>query len=192
MSTTQTTMSHPALITALEAAATARLWHLEAARRLEAADLHVIAHAFRFTAAQEAEHAAMLRLFTGAALPDVAAPALPGEPNDLLHTALTRETACAESVFPEAAREAEAAGLPRIAVALQRMAETEAAHARRFGQYLHALEEGDLLGDSKPLTWLCLPCGSLHHGCAAPDRCDNCGASRGHFIRSSLHPFAVG
>ena len=192
MSTTQTTMSHPALFSALKAAETARLWYLQAAGCLEAADLHVIAHAFRFTAAQESEHAAMLRLFTGAALPDVPLHDMPGDPAALLHAALTRENACAENLLPAAAREAAEAGLPRIAIALQRMAETEAAHARRFSQYLSALEEGRLLGDSKPLTWLCLPCGSLYHGCAAPERCDSCGASRGHFIRSSLHPFAVG
>ena len=186
----------PALARACQQSLRAEQQYQRAAALMSEASLQVIAHAFRFTAAQEKEHAAVLRGLLqacGAAHDAVPAglPALPREPEALLRYALQQETACAEEIFPDAAREAAANGLPRIASALTRIAETEQLHARRFRQYLAALEDGTLLRSPAPTSWLCLPCGSLHFGCDAPERCDGCGCGPGHFIRSDFHPFAV-
>ena len=192
MSTTPATLFNTFLTQALTAAQQQQRLCLQAAAGLDASDWHVIAHAFRFTAAQEGEHAAILTgLLTDAPpaaeapLPDAATPAA------WLSAAIDGESACAADILPGAVCAAMEAGQPRIAAALQRIAENDRRHARRFRQYLHALEDGSLLRSDAPTSWFCLPCGCLHHGACAPEACDNCGASRGHFIRSSFHPFAL-
>lgn len=188
MSTTSVRM-FPAV---LQSAVQARRCYLQAAEIFRRADLYVVSHAFLFTAAQEKEHAAILRSLSDAEEAACDAPApLPDEPARLLRHAIRQETTCAESLFPAAAREADAAGLPRAAVTLRRIAETEHQHARRFRQYLDALEDGTLLNSPVRISWVCLSCGCLHHGCDAPPRCDSCGSSRGHFIRSDFSPFAI-
>ncbi|MBQ2952316.1 MAG: rubrerythrin family protein [Clostridia bacterium] len=160
---------------------------LQAASALEAADLHVLAHTFRFTARQEAEHAAIL-----GAMPEDAPPAaLSGSPEALLQAAIAREEAsCA--LLQEAARRAQDAARPRLALTLQRIAETEAAHARRFRRCLARLQDQSLLHSHCSVSWFCLGCGGIHHGCDAPEACESCGRSRGHFIRSDHSPFACG
>ena len=168
----------------------------QAADLMTTAGWQVIAHAFRFTAAQEREHAAVLQglLQTCGVTPESPPStdvSLPREPEALLQHALERECACAEDLLPAAAREAAGADQPRIAEALGRIAETELQHAQRFRQYLTALQDGTLLRSAERTSWLCLPCGSLHFGCDAPSACDGCGGGPGHFIRTDFHPFAV-
>ena len=187
MSTTHPT---PALEQALRASLLARQRCLQAAQALEGADLYVAAHAFRFTAAQEREHAAILQGMAQApteVLPPDAP--LPAAPEEILLEAIRREDDCAEALLPAAAREARNAGHTRAADALLRLADNERRHARRFRQYLDALQSGTLLHGSG--DWICLVCGSLHHGESAPESCESCGRSRGHFIRSDYSPFAL-
>ncbi len=193
MSTTQTRLLSPLLTQALHAAEQARRWYLTAAELLHQADLYVIAHAFRFTAAQETEHIAILRLLTGISVED-SAPDVPPPPSDpalLLEDAIARESTCAQELFPSAAMQAQAEGQPRIASALHSLSENERLHALRFRQYRCALADGTLLRSTEPISWFCLACGCLHHGSEAPGNCESCSASRGHFIRSTLYPFAV-
>lgn len=192
MSTSRTTIFVTALTQALTAAQRQQRLCRQAADTLDAADLHVIAHAFRFTAAQEAEHAAILRsLLKDAPLPPQEDVILPDEADAMLRTAIDGESACFGVLLPEAARAAAQADQSRIAAALLRIAENDRRHDRRFRQYLHALRDGTLLHSDAPTSWFCLPCGCLHHGCDAPAACDSCGATRSHFIRSSFHPFAL-
>lgn len=193
MSTTQTTLFATNLTRALQAILQQQHLYQQAAAALDAADLHVIAHVFRFTAAQEGEHAAILTGLLGNrppqssndSLPEDAAPAL------WLSAAIAGESACAGELLPEAARSAAQAGQGRIADTLQRIAENDRRHALRFRQYLQALEDGSLLHSAAPTSWFCLACGGLHHGCDAPAHCEGCSAVRSHFIRSSFHPFIL-
>lgn len=185
------------LVSAFQGESQARRQYTAAADRLEQAGLHVIAHAFRFTAAQEGEHAAifhgLLRISGGeridAAEADVP---LPEEPYRILLAVSQGEQAESETLYPAYARIAEAEGHPRIATAFRRISETERLHARRFTQYADALQSGTLFRSPHRVGWLCLPCGHLHYGLEAPDLCDTCGRTRGHFIRSDFHPFTVG
>lgn len=169
--------------------------YLSAAEWLDESALHVVAHAFRYTAAQEGEHetllAGMLRVRGGVCPPERADTSLPDDPLTLLTDAARAEQDAAECAYPQAALVAEAAGDTRAADALRRMAALEECHARRFRQYAEALAADTLFRDTQRRTWLCLACGQLHAGREAPDRCPSCGCDKGHFIRSSHEPFLV-
>lgn len=189
--------THQALRAAFLGEIHARRLYLEAARRMEDAHLHVIAHAFCFTAAQEKEHAAVFRgliaAFGGPCVPmaEDAPLLLPHEPLDILKAVAQSEHAEFDQLYPCNARIAAQEGYPRIADAFLRIGETEQAHAMRFMQYAKALAEGTLFRDEGRISWLCLPCGQLHTGHEPPVCCSACGKDQGHFIRSSYYPFII-
>ena len=174
-----------------------RRTYLTAACRMEDAHLHVIAHAFRFTAAQEKEHADIFQGLSIAHGGEILLPAedapilLPHEPLTLLRAVAQAEHNEGDGLYHDNARIAEEEGYPRIAETFRRIAETEQVHALRFLQYAKALAEGTLFRDDKRVSWVCLPCGQLHAGQEAPQNCSGCGRDRGHFIRSSYYPFAL-
>ena len=175
----------------------ARRLYLHAARKMEDAKLHVIAHAFHFTAAQEKEHADVLRGLIAAhggrtvPLAEDAPLLLPHTPLEILQAVTQSERDESDTLYPFYARIAMEEGYPRIAEAFRRVAETEQLHAQRFQQYAKALADDTLFRDDRRISWVCLPCGQLHSGHAAPDCCSGCGRDRGHFIRSSFYPFVV-
>ncbi len=165
--------------------------------RLEALGLQVIAHAFRFAAAQEKEHADVLTglvIAHGGAAPAGELPLprpVPDDPAGMLRAALLAEEEESQAVYPQLARAAQAEGCPRIATALTRIAETEGLHAKRFRQYLEAYDEGTLFRAAGGVSWVCLHCGQFHTGQEPPAKCSACQRGRGYFIRSSYHPFCV-
>ncbi len=185
------------LASACQGESQARQQYLTAAERCDQAGLHVAAHAFRFTAAQEKEHAAifhgLLVAFSGPSIQADTAHeiALPDTPLEILRAVTQNEDDESSKLYPAYAHMAEQEGYPRIATAFSRIAETERLHARRFQQYASALEADALFRSSSRVGWLCLPCGHLHYGTEAPNLCSTCGRSRGHFIRSDFHPFTV-
>ncbi|MBQ8201755.1 MAG: rubrerythrin family protein [Clostridia bacterium] len=189
--------THQNLISAWAGESQARRQYLDAAERCENAQLHVIAHAFRFTAAQEKEHASIYRgLLTalGGRVQEESAASvmLPDEPLNILRAVIQSEHDEWDKLYPAYARIAEEEGYPRVATAFTRIAETEQLHAQRFLQFAKALADGTLFRNASRVGWLCLPCGHLHYGSEAPAHCSTCGRSRGHFIRSDFHPFTVG
>ncbi len=171
--------------------------YLRCAQLMDSANLHVIAHAFRFTAAQEKEHADVFCGLIAAhggfppTLPEEVPPPLPAEPENLLRAAIQSEQDESAILYPCHALVALEEGYPRIASAFQRIAETELHHMKRFHQYLAALEEGSLFRDEAKVSWVCLACGQLHAGQEPPHACSACERNRGHFIRSSHYPFLV-
>ena len=204
MSTVQTacppfmdSQTHRNLQSACMGEVQAQQLYLHAARCMEDAHLHVIAHAFRFTAAQEKEHADIFRgLMTAHGgqpilLADDPSLTLPREPLEILRAVLQSEHEEWDTLYPCSARIAAEEGYPRIAAAFHRIAETEQLHAQRFLRYLEALSEGTLFRAAARVSWFCLPCGQLHTGHEAPAVCSGCGKDRGHFIRSSFFPFTV-
>lgn len=175
----------------------ARRFYLQAARQMEDASLHVIAHAFSFTAAQEKEHADVFRgliaAHGGPAVPmaEDAPVLLPHTPLELLQAVAKSEQDEGDMLYPHYARIAAQEEYPRIAEAFRRVAETEHLHARRFRQYAAALSGGTLFKDSRCISWVCLACGQLHSGHEAPGCCSSCGRDRGCFIRSNFYPFII-
>ena len=187
--------THEALRTALQGSLMARSLYLCAARTLEDASLPVIAHAFRFTAAQEKEHADILQgliaVHGGEIVPPCPeAPDLPEAPLSLLHDAARTEENRCHSQLPSCIRAAQAEAYPRIAQACLRIAETEQAHARRFTRYLEALRSGQLFQAESRVSWFCIACRQLHTGCEPPEACPGCSGHRGHFIRTTGFPFS--
>lgn len=186
-----------ALRSACQGEQQARNLYLAAARRMEEEKLYVIAHAFRFTAAQEKEHAEIfqgLLIAHGGCIPPAAEAAsmlLPRGPLEVLRTVARNEHDEWDTLYPYNARLAAEEGYPRIASAFRRIAETEQIHAMRFLQYAKALAEGTLFRDRMRVSWICLPCGQLHTGFEPPEQCGACGRDRGHFIRSNYFPFVV-
>lgn len=188
--------THLNLQAAIAQEESARRLYLHASARMEEASLHVVAHVFRFTAAQTKEHADILRglLAAGggcAVLPEADEPHLPREPLELLRAAAQAAHETWDAVFPRYARTAMEEGYPRLATALHRIAETKQLHARRFAQYMEALSSGSLFRDDRRVSWFCLACGQLHSGFEAPAHCSGCGRDQGHFIRSSHYPFCI-
>lgn len=172
-----------------------RQLYLDAARTLEEDGLHVTAYAFRFTAAQEAEHAAILEgllttLGSDFPVPEDTLP-LPRDPIELLRAAAADEHTIWDERCPLYAETAQAEGYPRIAAALRRMAETDRQHARRFVQYLEAHASGRLFQDEQRVSWVCLACGQLHTDREPPATCSGCSGGQGHFIRTDFYPFSV-
>lgn len=166
------------------------------AEAMEAASLQVIAHAFRFTAAQDREHAAVLSgLMTahGCSIPTAEDSDVPysGSPIELLRASTLSKHGAWDVLYPQYARTAREEGYPRIAQALERIAETEQKHARRFAQYMEALHDGTLFCAKERCSWVCLPCGHLHTGFEPPESCPGCSGGQGHFIRSNHYPFLV-
>lgn len=174
----------------------AREQYLAAARRCEAAHLHVVAHTFRFTAAQEKEHAAIFAgllsaMGASAEAPSLPPPELPEDPVEMLLAVSRNEHSEWDQLYPVYARIAEEEGFPRIAGAFTRIAETEHLHARRFLQFAKALRTDTLFSDRQRVSWLCLQCGQIHCDRHAPSNCSTCGRDQGHFLRSSFEPFTV-
>ena len=173
----------------------ARQSYLDAAQALENNGLFVVAHAFRFTAAQENEHAAILQglLLTHGRdiLSQEENASLPRDPLEMLRAAAAAEHAVWDERCPLYVQSAEQEGYLRIAAALRRIAETDQLHARRFVQYMEVFASGSLLKETQPVSWVCLRCGQLHTGCEPPALCPGCSGGQGHFIRTSFHPFSV-
>lgn len=186
-----TTQLHANLIQSLQAVLLQQQFCLQGAKMMDAAGLQVVSHAFRFTAAQEREHAAILAGLLHASPDGDALPPPPAvrDVQALLESAAAREEDSL-SLLHLSAAEAQSAGLPRAAHALECLAGNEARHAGRFRRYLSALADGTLLHSDAPTCWVCLRCGCLHRNCSAPEECEGCSARRGSFIRSDFHPFS--
>lgn len=170
--------------------------YLRCAAAMEDAALQVIAHAFRFTAAQDKEHAAILSgLMTAQGITPPPVEDLPAmlsrDPAELLRAAALSKHGIWDVLYPQYAQTAREEGYPRIAKTLERLAETEQLHARRFAQYLEALGDGTLFASETPASWVCLHCGQLHTSCEPPALCPGCGSGQGHYIRSDYFPFSV-
>lgn len=168
-----------------------------AAGAADHAHLRLVGDAFRLTAAQEKEHA---ELFYGlmadasgqTVIIDGGYPAdLGPTPLEQLKAAVHNETEEWSAVYPNFAAIAREEGFARVGDVFAGIAAIERTHALRFGQYAEALENGSLFRADGQTAWLCLNCGHIHFGPTAPEKCPICQHDQGHFIRTSLYPFAV-
>lgn len=157
--------------------------------------LHVISAIFAFTASQEKEHAEIFYNH----LKEMAGESIfidGGYPVDisedvctLLEMAKHNEYEEHEDVYKSFGEKAKEEGFSRIAASFMMIAEIEKTHGDRFGRYAKLLKEGKLFVSDVELEWMCLNCGYVHKGPAAPAVCPVCQHDQGYFIRFELAPY---
>ena len=161
-------------------------------------NLYVISEVFRFTAAQEEQHAKIFyELLKDSAGKNIEITA--GYPADvyddiqkLLDSSVHNESEEFESVYPAFARIAQEEGFAKAAAKLKLIAQIESFHMKRFEYYSGLMREDRLFRSEKDERWLCLNCGHIHEGSEAPLVCPSCGVRQGYFIREAEAPFTFG
>ena len=156
--------------------------------------LHVIEQAFRFTAAQEQQHAKIfydhLQELNGNTIVIDA-----GYPVDnykdvgkLLRAAQHNEYEEHDDVYHHFGEVAASEGFAKVAASFQKIAQIEKTHGDRFGRLAQLVEDGKLFVSDVEIGWMCLKCGNVHHGMEAPKVCPVCQHDQGYFIRLDLLP----
>ena len=166
-----------------------------AAEQARDADLHVIEAIFTFTANQEKEHAEIFynhlsrlageTVFIDGGFPvdinrSVAALLRAAEHNEY------EEYTDAYKSFGSTAKEE---GFHEIASSFLTIAEIEKTHGDRFAAFAELLEQNKLFVSDVSCKWICLNCGHIHEGTAAPEACPVCRHNKGFFLRLSLAPY---
>ena len=159
--------------------------------------LHVVESVFRFTADQEKEHAEIfyrhMQPFAGGTVHiDGGYPVdLTEDPAVLLRRARHGEYQEHQEVYPAFAETARQEGFDQIAASFQMIAAIEKTHGDRFATLADLMEQGKLFAGGEEQEWLCLNCGHIHRGSAAPAICPVCGHDRGFFLRLESAPFGI-
>ena len=76
-----------------------------------------------------------------------------------------------------------------VATSFYKIAEIEKTHGDRFGELADLMEQGKLFVSDITCKWMCLNCGHVEEGGAAPKICPVCQHDQGYFIRLELAPF---
>ena len=80
-------------------------------------------------------------------------------------------------------------GFSAVAASFHKIAEIEQAHGNRFGRLADLLEQGKLFVSDVQCAWMCLNCGYIFEGAAAPKVCPVCQHDQGFFVRLEMAPF---
>lgn len=168
-----------------------------AAAQCRRQSLHVLEAVFQFTANQEKEHAEIfyqhMEPFAGGIVQiDGSYPVdMADNAAGLLRQAQHNEYEEHGTVYPAFADIAQKEGFPLIAASFRQIAAIEKTHGDRFGTLADLLEQEKLFAGSQGQGWLCLNCGHIHQGSAAPSACPVCGHDRGFFLRLESAPFGI-
>lgn len=156
--------------------------------------LYVISAIFGFTASQEKEHAEIfykhLKEMSGETIfIDGGYPVdISEDVSDLLSRAQHNEYEEHDPVYKAFGEKAQEEGFAKIAASFLQIAEIEKIHGDRFGKYAQLMKEGKLFISDVEEEWLCLNCGYVYKGKAAPKVCPVCQHEQGYFIRFELTP----
>ena len=88
--------------------------------------------------------------------------------------------------FAKAAKEE---GFEEISHTFSMIYEIEKTHGDRFGRFADLLEQGKLFVSDVQCAWMCLNCGYIFEGAAAPKVCPVCQHDQGFFVRLEMAPF---
>ena len=166
-----------------------------AASQAKTAKLHVIEAIFSFTADQEKEHGEIfyqhLAQLAGETIHiDGDYPVnLTDSVLQLLRYAQQNEYEEHDHVYQDFARIAMEEGFPSVADSFARIAEIEKVHGDRFGFFADLLENNKLFVSEFQCQWMCLNCGYVFEGNAAPQKCPVCQHDQGFFLRLELAPY---
>lgn len=173
----------------------ARMRYTIAASQAEKEGLYVIGCVFRYTADQEKEHAEVFYkhladsagetiAIDGSYPVDIASGAA-----ELLRMAQHNEYEEHDDIYKSFAECAEEEGFRKIAASFKLIAQVEKVHGNRFARFADFLESGRLFVSDVKTSWMCLHCGHIYEGSAAPEICPICSSDRGYFIRFELSPY---
>lgn len=187
----KTSQTHTNLMRAFAGESQARNRYTFAASQAKTYKLHVIEAVFTFTANQEKEHG---ELFYNA-LKELAGEnvridgAYPVDINadmvGLLRSAQHNEYEEHQPVYSTFSQVARDEGFIKVADLFAGIAQIEKTHGDRFGYYAELLANNQLFNGEPDTVWLCLNCGHLHTGPAAPAVCPICSHNQGYFVRAN-------
>ena len=167
-----------------------------AAAQAKKQNLHVIEAVFTYTANQEKEHAEIfynhLKELGGETIHIDG-----GYPVDisqnlaaLLRMAQHNEYEEHDDVYKSFGEKAKEEGFHAIANSFFLIAEIEKVHGDRFGRFAELMEKDMLFRAPEKTSWICLNCGYIYEGEAAPQKCPVCVHDQGYFIRLDQSPYA--
>lgn len=180
------------LMRAFSGESQARNRYTFAAQRMKKLKLPVLERLFLFTADQEKEHANLfynqLKQVNGENILTDGAYPVGNYDNalELLTSAQHNELQEYEVDYPAFAQIARQEGFGSVATLLTNIAAIEKTHAERFGYYADLFTRNLLFSDPAPVQWLCLNCGHVHEGTAAPEVCPVCLHEQGYYVRRAF------
>lgn len=166
-----------------------------AAGKAKKQNLHVIEEIFTYTANQEKEHAEIfynhLKELSGETIHvDGGYPVdITDDMIKLLRMAQHNEYEEHDPVYKVFGEKAKEEGFPQIASSFFMIAEIEKVHGDRFGRFADLMEKGQLFVSDQKTSWICLNCGYIYEGEAAPEKCPVCSHDKGYFLRLEQSPY---
>lgn len=169
-----------------------------AASQAKKENLYVVSAVFEYTANQEKEHAEIfynhLRELAGETIHvDGGYPVdITENVAELLKMAQHNEYEEHDPIYKAFGDKAKEEGFSKAAASFHLIAEIEKLHGDRFGRLAKLLEQNKLFISDVKTEWICLNCGYVYEGEAAPEKCPVCEHDRGYFIRFELSPYEDG
>lgn len=169
-----------------------------AASQAKKENLYVVSAVFEYTANQEKEHAEIfynhLRELAGETIHvDGGYPVdITENVAELLKMAQHNEYEEHDPIYKAFGDKAKEEGFSKVAASFHLIAEIEKLHGDRFGRLAKLLEQNKLFISDVKTAWICLNCGYVYEGEAAPEKCPVCEHDRGYFIRFELSPYEDG
>ncbi len=173
----------------------ARNRYIFAAQQAKKAKLQVIESVFTYTANQETAHARVfykhLKELAGETIyVDGGYPVdISDDVGKLLRMAQHNEYQEHDDVYRSFGEKAKEEGFLQVANSFFMIAEIEKIHGDRFGRFADLLDNKGLFKENGTTKWICLNCGYVCEGDAAPDKCPVCYHDKGYFIRFKDSPF---
>ena len=167
-----------------------------AASEAKKQNLHVIESVFIFTANQEKEHAEIFyNLLCDCAGENIGIEGsypidISDSVSQLLRFAQHNELEEYDTVYKSFAEKAKEEGFEKISSVFNNIANIEKTHSERFEKLAQLLEENKLFVSDISCKWMCLNCGHILEGNAAPQICPVCEHNQGYFIRLELAPYS--
>jgi len=84
-------------------------------------------------------------------------------------------------MYKDFAATAREEGFEDIAEHMERVAQVEAEHEKRYRRLLQRLKEADMFSRPHPIRWHCRNCGYVLEGKEPPEKCPACDHPRGFY-----------
>ena len=159
--------------------------------------MYVVEAVFNYTAGQEKEHAEIFyNYLSGLAGENIAVDGsypvdIDSSIASLLRSAEHNEYEEYSDAYKHFGDVAEREGFLQIAASFWDIANIEKTHGERFAALAELLEAGKLFVSDVECGWVCLNCGHVHSGKAAPENCPVCHHEKGYFIRLTMAPWNI-